>query len=93
MPAFSSLFLCLNVALLALDIANASEEMSGFIDMSQSRPGHTEGSGMFYWFFPAVNRKPEEAPLLMWLQGGPGSFDFLHCTFLCDVVMIFVMIF
>ncbi|XP_065176055.1 probable serine carboxypeptidase CPVL [Sycon ciliatum] len=29
-------------------------------------------SNMFFWFFPA-QENPEDAPVLMWLQGGPGA--------------------
>lgn len=45
---------------------------SGFIDMKGSRVGVEEGSKIFYWFTPAQEAS-EEAPLLIWLQGGPGS--------------------
>ncbi|CAH1758249.1 16516_t:CDS:10 [Entrophospora sp. SA101] len=36
----------------------------------------TEGKGnssLFYWFFPAQEPLVENPPLLIWLQGGPGS--------------------
>lgn len=47
-------------------------EISGFIDIAGSRPGVAEGSSLFYWFFPAQSGVTD-APLLIWLQGGPGS--------------------
>ncbi|KAJ2740622.1 hypothetical protein H4S06_006063, partial [Coemansia sp. BCRC 34490] len=28
---------------------------------------------LFYWYFPAIAPKVEEPPLLLWIQGGPGS--------------------
>ena len=56
-----------------------AEELAGFIDVSGSRPGKTEGSKMFYWLFHPENGKSEEAPLLIWLQGGPGE----TCDALC----------
>ncbi|KAJ1802119.1 hypothetical protein LPJ75_006284, partial [Coemansia sp. RSA 2598] len=28
---------------------------------------------LFYWYFPAIEPKVEEPPLLLWIQGGPGS--------------------
>ncbi|KAJ2588577.1 hypothetical protein IWW49_002912 [Coemansia sp. RSA 1797] len=28
---------------------------------------------LFYWYFPAIAPKTEQPPLLMWIQGGPGS--------------------
>lgn len=40
---------------------------SGFITVNE-----TAGSNMFYWFFPAQNGNAN-APLLVWLQGGPGG--------------------
>uniref|UniRef100_A0A4Q8K3H4 Carboxypeptidase n=1 Tax=Liphistius sp. SGP-2016 TaxID=1905180 RepID=A0A4Q8K3H4_9ARAC len=30
------------------------------------------GSNMFFWFFPALNKNPK-APVILWLQGGPGG--------------------
>ncbi|XP_065176054.1 probable serine carboxypeptidase CPVL [Sycon ciliatum] len=30
------------------------------------------GSNMFFWFFPA-QEDPENAPVVLWLQGGPGA--------------------
>ena len=32
----------------------------------------TPGKHMYFWFFPAQNKDPN-APLLIWLQGGPGG--------------------
>ena len=39
-----------------------------------------KASNMFFWFFPALNGD-EKAPLLIWLQGGPGAssmFSLFH---------------
>ncbi|KAJ2713928.1 hypothetical protein H4R19_002003 [Coemansia spiralis] len=39
-------------------------------------PGGPTDSGrarLFYWFFPAIAPKVEAPPLLLWIQGGPGS--------------------
>ncbi|KAK9877321.1 hypothetical protein WA026_017718 [Henosepilachna vigintioctopunctata] len=33
-------------------------------------------SNMFFWFFPSEN-KYEEAPVVLWLQGGPGDSTFI----------------
>lgn len=30
-------------------------------------------SSLFFWFFPAVNDNSKDTPLVLWLQGGPGS--------------------
>lgn len=39
---------------------------SGFVDLS-------ENQHVFFWFFEARNQDPKEAPLTMWINGGPGS--------------------
>ncbi|CAG7831463.1 unnamed protein product, partial [Allacma fusca] len=40
---------------------------SGFLTVNEKY-----GSNMFFWFFPAAFN-PDKAPLLVWLQGGPGG--------------------
>lgn len=45
----------------------ASRSHSGFLHSSDD--GDRE---MFFWYWPALNQKPD-APLLIWLQGGPGG--------------------
>ncbi|KAJ6666518.1 hypothetical protein lerEdw1_020241 [Lerista edwardsae] len=40
---------------------------SGFLTVDKSH-----NSNLFFWFFPA-QVKPETAPVLLWLQGGPGE--------------------
>ena len=35
--------------------------------------GLTSKSGLFYWLFEAEEPKHENPPLLLWIQGGPGS--------------------
>ncbi|CAN8012994.1 unnamed protein product, partial [Ixodes pacificus] len=40
---------------------------SGFLTVNPSL-----GSNIFFWFFPAMEN-PRTAPVLLWLQGGPGS--------------------
>ncbi|XP_078572238.1 putative serine carboxypeptidase CPVL [Branchiostoma floridae x Branchiostoma japonicum] len=40
---------------------------SGYLTVNK-----TYNSNMFFWFFPALS-DPETAPLLLWLQGGPGG--------------------
>lgn len=39
---------------------------SGYVDID-------EGQHMFFWFFEARNTNPEDAPLTVWINGGPGS--------------------
>ncbi|XP_046409282.1 venom serine carboxypeptidase-like [Ischnura elegans] len=43
----------------------AIKSYSGYFTVNE-----TYNSNLFFWFFPAMNN-PEEAPLLLWLQGGP----------------------
>ncbi|CAN8013300.1 unnamed protein product, partial [Ixodes persulcatus] len=40
---------------------------SGFITVDEY-----SGSNLFFWFFPAMEN-PETAPVMLWLQGGPGA--------------------
>jgi len=40
---------------------------SGFLTVNK-----TTDSNMFFWFFPALNNA-QDAPTLLWLQGGPGG--------------------
>eukprot|EP01129_Flabellula_baltica_P003071 TRINITY_DN12919_c0_g1_i1.p1 TRINITY_DN12919_c0_g1~~TRINITY_DN12919_c0_g1_i1.p1 ORF type:complete len:469 (-),score=88.71 TRINITY_DN12919_c0_g1_i1:27-1391(-) len=40
---------------------------SGYFNVDKEK-----NSNSFFWFFPAQN-DPENAPVLLWLQGGPGS--------------------
>lgn len=39
---------------------------SGYVDIS-------ENEHIFWWFFEARNQDPEDAPLSVWINGGPGS--------------------
>ncbi|CAN0909098.1 Serine carboxypeptidase-like 34 [Linum grandiflorum] len=41
-------------------------QYSGYITVDESY-----GKALFYWFFEAAH-KPEDKPLLIWLNGGPG---------------------
>ncbi|KAF2099509.1 alpha/beta-hydrolase [Rhizodiscina lignyota] len=42
------------------------KSFSGYADVA-------DGQHLFFWFFEARNGKPEEAPLTLWINGGPGS--------------------
>ncbi|XP_035689782.1 probable serine carboxypeptidase CPVL [Branchiostoma floridae] len=42
---------------------------SGYLTVNK-----TYSSNLFFWFFPALS-DPENAPVLLWLQGGPGGTD------------------
>jgi vitellogenic carboxypeptidase-like protein len=44
------------------------ESYSGFITTNPAT-----NSNMFFWFFPATDVDPAQAPVVIWLQGGPGS--------------------
>jgi len=43
------------------------ESYSGFLTVDKPNNGN-----MFFWFFPA-EEDPDNAPVVIWLQGGPGS--------------------
>lgn len=43
------------------------DSYAGFITVNQ-----TTNSNMYFWYWPAQNL-PDTAPLLLWLQGGPGG--------------------
>lgn len=44
------------------------KQYSGYITVNE-----THGRALFYWFFEATH-KPEEKPLLLWLNGGTRLF-------------------
>jgi len=46
---------------------DAVESYSGFLTVDAPNDGN-----MFFWFFPA-EESPETAPVVIWLQGGPGG--------------------
>ncbi|KAJ2782739.1 hypothetical protein GGI15_002816, partial [Coemansia interrupta] len=54
------------------------ESYAGHITVRTWTPGNgaAKDSGsakLFYWYFPAIAPKVEEPPLVLWIQGGPGS--------------------
>lgn len=44
------------------------KSFSGYADVA-------EDQHIFWWFFEARNGDPENAPLTVWINGGPGRFD------------------
>ncbi|ORZ17548.1 Alpha/Beta hydrolase protein [Lobosporangium transversale] len=40
---------------------------------SWKQNGYHGETSMFYWYFPAAKPKTKDPPLVLWLQGGPGS--------------------
>ncbi len=43
------------------------DSSSGYIQINE-----TTGSNMFYWLFPSQEADAKIAPLILWLEGGPG---------------------
>ena len=43
---------------------------SGYVDVEEEQH-------IFWWFFEARNAEPTEAPLTVWINGGPGSSSVL----------------
>lgn len=73
-PLVASLLLLFSVLLslgAASDAKITNKEIAGYIDISGSRPGYTEGSELFYWLTPSQSssNSDQEKPLLMWLNG------------------------
>lgn len=44
-------------------------QYSGYLDTDQDRH-------FFFWFFEARNNKREDAPIILWMNGGPGCSSF-----------------
>jgi carboxypeptidase C (cathepsin A) len=42
------------------------KSFSGYVDVAPEQ-------SVFWWFFEARNGEPEDAPLTVWINGGPGS--------------------
>ncbi|CAG8510515.1 3430_t:CDS:10 [Paraglomus occultum] len=50
------------------------ESYAGYIKVRTFERGQArEDAGLFYWFFPAQEPETDNPPLIIWLQGGPGS--------------------
>ncbi|KAF9579777.1 hypothetical protein BGW38_003836 [Lunasporangiospora selenospora] len=58
------------------------ESYAGHIPIrSWQQDGFHGEASMFYWFFPAINPKVKDPPLIIWLQGGPGSSSMIGLFF------------
>ncbi len=49
-------------------ISEDFESYAGFITVEPETDSH-----MFFWFFPCTEQPPEDVPVVLWLQGGPGT--------------------
>ena len=45
---------------------------SGFFRFTAEREGASPEANTFFWYLPALDKNPD-APVLLWLQGGPGG--------------------
>ena len=43
-------------------------------------------SNLFFWFFPCQQASPAEAPVVLWLQGGPGASSLYGLTPMTDAM-------
>ena len=51
-----------------LAVEDQPEMYSGFLTVDKNY-----NSNMFFWFIPATDVDPKTAPVVIWLQGGPGG--------------------
>lgn len=51
----------------APELPGGMKSYSGYLTVNK-----TCNSNMFFWFFPA-QKNPDNAPVVLWLQGGPGA--------------------
>ncbi|KAJ2547402.1 hypothetical protein EV175_005236, partial [Coemansia sp. RSA 1933] len=54
------------------------ESYAGHIPVRNWKPSAADSAAigeakLFYWYFPAITPKVAEPPLVLWIQGGPGS--------------------
>ena len=61
-----------SLLIFTLAVVGYGNELAGFVDVSNSRPGKTEGSKLFYWFTPSQSKQTND-PLVIWLQGNISS--------------------
>ncbi|KAF9351851.1 hypothetical protein BGX26_010217 [Mortierella sp. AD094] len=58
------------------------ESYAGHLPIRSWKQGGYHGeTSMFYWYFPAIKPKVKNPPLLIWLQGGPGSSSMIGLFF------------
>lgn len=62
-----SLDLARNLSFVEIDEIYRFPSFSGFLTVNQSC-----NSNLFFWFFPSQNER-SDSPLVIWLQGGPGT--------------------
>lgn len=58
----------------SFDSWSGPDQHTGFLSFEGQRPGSSPAPTVnsFFWYLPALNEDPD-APLLIWLQGGPGG--------------------
>lgn len=65
----------LKAARVSIPGQSSVESYAGYLTLNNPRPNSSDvhcNSNLFFWFFPSVHNS-DTAPVVLWLQGGPGG--------------------